>query len=180
MSRRLIVGIFDQEEDILAATREVREQRMPIRDVYAPYAVHGLDKAMGLRPSRLPWVCFLLGLAGAAFKVWFEYWTTAGDWPIDVGGKPWNSLPAFVPITFEVMVLFAGLSTVFAFFMVSRLAPGRKAAIFHPSVTDNQFALVVEETDASFDVAETARLFEKHHAVHVEERVEDPEVVRCD
>ena len=61
-----------------------------------------------------------------ALKVWFEYWTTARvDWPINVGGKPWNSLPAFVPVTFEVMVLFAGVSTVIAFFLVSRPEAGQ-------------------------------------------------------
>ena len=173
MSRRLLVGIFERPDDILDATREARRQGFQIRDVYAPYAVHGLDHAMGLRPSRLPWVCFLLGLGGAAFKVWFEYWTTASDWPIDVGGKPWNSLPAFVPITFEVMVLFAGLSTVLAFLMVSRLWPGKKAEIFHPAATDDRFALVLEETDAAFDAEKVRVLMEKYRAVHVEERVED-------
>ena len=70
---------------------------------------------MGLRPSRLPWVCFVLGLLGAVAMLLFQYWATAVSWPINVGGKPWNSLPAFVPVTFEVMVLCAGVGTVVAF-----------------------------------------------------------------
>jgi hypothetical protein len=169
----VLIGIFDHEDDILEVTREAREQGFRIVDVFAPYAVHGLDRAMGLTPSRLPWVCFALGLFGAAFKVWFEYWTTASDWPINVGGKPWNSLPAFVPITFEVMVLFAGLSTVAAFLFVSRLLPGRKASVLFPGVTNDRFALVIEEADAAFDPVKVQRMMERYGAVHVEERVEE-------
>lgn len=165
-----MVGIFERESDILSVTREVRKQGYTIRDIYSPYAVHGLDKAMGLEPSRLPWICFLLGLFGAAAKVWFEYWTSASDWPVNVGGKPWNSLPAFVPITFEVMVLFAGVSTVIAFFIVSRLYPGRRAASVIPGVTNDRFALVLEETDAAFEPVRVRGLLERHGAVEVVER----------
>ncbi len=175
MSRRFMIAVFEREQDILAAARTARGARMAIHDVYAPYAVHGLDKAMGLRPSRLPWVCFALGLAGAALKIAFEYWTTAADWPVNVGGKPWNSLPAFVPITFEVMVLFAGVSTVIAYFFASGLRPGRKARLAYPGVTNDRFALVIEETDAAFDPDGVRRVFEAHNAVQVEERAEEEE-----
>jgi hypothetical protein len=173
MSGRVMVGIFQDVDDVLSVTREVRKRGYTILDIYAPYPVHGLDKAMGLQPSRLPWVCFLLGLLGAAAKVWFEYWTTASDWPLNVGGKPWNSLPAFVPITFEVMVLFAGVSTVIAFFMVSRLYPGRRGGALIPGVTDDRFALVLDETDAAFEPGEVRRLLAQHGAVDVIERAEE-------
>jgi hypothetical protein len=172
MTRRLLCGWFDREGDLLAATEAARAQGLTIVDAYTPYAVHGLDHAMGLQPSKLPWVCFALGLFGAAFKVWFEYWTTATAWPINVGGKPWNSLPAFVPVTFEVMVLFAGVSTVIAFFLVTGLRPGRRAALPDPRVTDDRFVLVLEETDAAFDVDAVRALLERHHALNVEERIE--------
>ncbi|MCC6293667.1 MAG: DUF3341 domain-containing protein [Bryobacterales bacterium] len=173
MTRRVMVGIFDDEKDLLQVTRAVRSRGLRILDVYAPYAVHGLDQAMGLPPSRLPWVCFALGLTGAALKVWFEYWTTAVDWPVNVGGKPWDSLPAFIPITFEVMVLFAGLSTVFAFFLVSRLYPGRKAVIANKGTTNDRFALVIEEADAAFDPPQVQRLLESFGATEVYERAEE-------
>src|ERR1019366_3755838 len=174
MSGRVMVGIFQEENDILSVTREVRKQGYTIVDIYAPYAVHGLDKAMGLQqPWRLPWTCFLLGLFGAAAKVWFEYWTTASDWPVNVGGKPWNSLPAFVPITFEVMVLFAGISTVLAFFGMSRLWPGRKPMILDARVTNDRFALVLEEDNAAFDVDEVEQFLRDHQALRVEEREQE-------
>jgi hypothetical protein len=167
---RTLVGVFEREEDVLQATDAARASGLTILDVYTPYAVHGLDTAMALAPSRLPWVCFLLGLFGATAKVWFEYWTTASSWPIDVGGKPWNSLPAFVPVTFEVMVLFAGVSTVVAFLLVSGLTPWRKVALVHPRVTDDRFVLLLEQTDAAFDVSRVRRLLERYHAIEVEER----------
>ncbi len=173
MNRRVLIGIFATEDDILHVTEAARLRGLRIVDVFAPYAVHGLDKAMGLERSKLPWVCFLLGLAGAAFKVWFEYWTTATDWPLNVGGKPWNSLPAFVPITFEVMVLFAGLSTVLAFFGMGRLWPGRKPALLDPRVTNDRFALVLEEDNAAFDVDEVGRFLRQHNALRVEEREQE-------
>lgn len=172
MSRRLLIGVFENEDDILGVTAAAREQGLRILDVYSPYAVHGLDKAMGLRPTRLGWATFLMGLTGAVLKLWFEYWTAAFNWPVNVGGKPWNSLPAFVPITFEVMVLFAGIGTVLAFFWVARMRPGRKAALVYPGVTNDRFALVLEETDASFSAAKVRRLLETYRAVHVEEREE--------
>jgi len=173
VSRRLLIGVFEREKDTLEATRASRALGLTIADVYTPYAVHGLDKAMGLQPSRLPWVCFALGLFGAAVKVWFEFWTTASDWPINVGGKPWNSLPAFVPITFEVMVLFAGVSTVIAFLMVCRLLPGKKATMPYPGVTDHRFVVVLEQSDATFDVNRVRKMFQGYNALRVEERVEE-------
>ena len=69
MSRRVLMGVFESEDDTLRATNTSRLKGFKIVDVFAPYAVHGLDKAMGLQPSRLPWVCFALGLFGAAVKV---------------------------------------------------------------------------------------------------------------
>ncbi len=170
--RRFLLAVFESEADILAATEEMRLRGLRIADVYTPYAVHGLDKAMDLRPSRLPWVCFALGLAGATFKVWFEFWTSAADWPINVGGKPWNSLPAFVPVTFEVMVLFAALSTVAAFLLGRKLLPGKRAKLASPGVTDNEFTLVIEQTNAPFRLDEVSAQLRSMGAAFVEERVE--------
>jgi hypothetical protein len=167
---RSMLGVFAREEDVLRATEAARHQGITILDVYTPYAVHGLDRAMGLLPSRLPWVSFLLGLIGAGLKVWFEFWASAVSWPINVGGKPWNSLPAFVPITFEVMVLFAGIGTVIAFLFVARLRPWRRATLVHPRVTDDRFVLLLEQTDATLAVERIRNLFERHHAIEISER----------
>jgi hypothetical protein len=172
MSRRIVLGIFESESGLLAATRESRKKGLKIVDAYTPYAVHGLDLAMGLRPSRLPWVCFAAAMTGAALKLWFEFWASMIDWPIDIGGKPWNSLPAFVPVTFEVMVLSAGLVTVFVFLAIARLRPAKQPALPCRGITDDRFVLVLEETDAQFDFARVRRMLESYDAIEVEERFE--------
>lgn len=172
MSRRLLVGVFGHEKDILGATKAAREAGYRIEDVYTPYAVHGMDAAQGLRKSRLPWICLGLGLAGAAAKLWYQVWTSATSWPVNVGGKPLRSIPAFVPVTFEMMVLFAGVGTVLAFFLISRLWPGKKPNIRYERVTDDRFALVLEQTDAAFDVGEVRRMFERYNLISIEEQVE--------
>jgi ActD protein len=177
MNRRIVLATFDNESSLLEATRESRESGLKIVDAFTPYAVHGLDRAMGLRPSRLPWVCFVAALVGATLKLWFEFWTSMVDWPLDVGGKPWNSLPAFVPVTFEVMVLSAHLTTVFAFFVLVRLWPAKRPVLPCPRITDDRFVLVLEETGAQFDFTQVRRMLEGHDAVEVEERYEGrPEV----
>ncbi len=170
MACRGMLGVFADERDVVRATDAARRQGIKILDVYTPYAVHGLDAAMGLAPSRLPWVSFLLGLIGAGLKVWFEFWASAVSWPINVGGKPWNSLPAFVPITFEVMVLFAGVGTVLAFLAVAKLRPWRRASLAHPRATDDRFVLLLEQTDATLAVDRIRQLFERHNAVEITER----------
>lgn len=170
MSSRRFIGVFEREEDTLEAIRESRARGLKVVDVYGPYAIHGIDETMGLAPSRIPWVVFALGLLGAGAKVWFEFWTTSTDWPINVGGKPWNSLPAFVPVTFEVMVLFAAVSAVLSFFIVCRLWPGKKHVLPVAGVTDDRFAVVLEETDSTFDASGMDRVFRGLHAVHVEEQ----------
>jgi hypothetical protein len=172
MSKRLFIGVFEDEDDTLDAIHASRARGLKVVDVHGPYAFHGVEEAMGLPPSRLPWIVFLLGLAGAAFKVWFEFWTTSVDWPINVGGKPFNSWPAFVPVTFEVMVLCAGLAAVFSFLIVCRLYPGKKAVMPIAGVTNNRFAVIVEESDSTFDVAEMQHLFRGFHAVHMEEQIQ--------
>lgn len=175
MSKRLLVGVFENEQDTLDAIRLSRRRGFKIVDVYAPYAVHGVEEAIGLSPSRLPWIVFALGVLGAGLKVWFEFWTTAIDWPLNVGGKPFNSLPAFVPVTFEVMVLFAAVGAVISFFFVCRLFPGKRSVMPVPGVTDNRFAVVLEETDSRFETGEVEKMFKGFHAVHVEEQI-TPEV----
>src|SRR5262252_907120 len=173
MSRRVVIGTFAEEGGLLAFIRATRSQGLTLVDAYTPYPVHGLDAAMGLRPSRLPWLCFLAAVTGAALKLLFEFWTTTVDWPLNVGGKPWNSLPAFVPVTFEVMVLSAGLTTVFAFLVLARLWPGKPPARRLPRATEDRFVAVLEESDARFQSSELRALFEQFGAEHVEEQLEE-------
>lgn len=171
MSDRLLLATFDHEDDLLAAVVAMRNKGFRIVDAYTPYAVHGLERAMGLRPSRLTWVCFVCGMFGALGMLWFEHWSASVDWALDVGGKPWNSLPSDVPVAFESAVLLAGFGSVFALLAVSRLFPGKQPAVIDPRVTDDRFVLVIDESDASFDLDAVKVLLSEFHVVHTEERV---------
>ncbi len=166
-----LLATFDHEEDLLAATSEVHRLGHPIVDVFTPYAVHGLDRAMGLRPSRLTWVCFVFGMAGGLGMLWFEHWVSALAWAIDVGGKPWNSLPSNVPVAFEAAVLLAGFASVFALFWVARLFPGKKYRPVIERVTDDRFVLVIDQADSQFDASQAEALLKPFNLVDLEERV---------
>ena len=103
--------------------------------------------------------------------LWFEHWTASIDWPLDVGGKPWNSLPSDVPVAFEAAVLLAAFGSVLALFVVSRLYPGRQPQVIDPRVTDDRFVLVIDEADAAFDTAAVRRMLQEFHVVAIEEKV---------
>lgn len=169
MEKRVMLSLFREEGKFLRAIHRLRAMGYTILEAYTPYAVHHLDRALGLPRSRLPWLAFLLGLIGAGFKVWFEFWTTSVNWPLNVGGKPWNSLPAFVPVTFEVMVLFAGIGTTLGFLYIRKLYPGKKPRIIDRRVTDDHFALLIEETGAWFEPQEVERLLKECGAAEVKE-----------
>lgn len=173
MSRRLLVAVFSGEHAIRDAARDARERGYTIAEAYTPYAVHGLDTAMGLRPTRFGWLTFVLGAAGAAFMMWYQLWMSSSSWPLNVGGKPYHSVPAFVPVTFELMVLLAGVGSVVGFLAISRLWPGRRARIVHPRSTDDSFVLVLVETDAAFDAGAARELMLRHGALSTEERLEE-------
>ena len=166
---RVIVGSFTAEEDVLGAARAARERGLRVADAYTPYPVHGLAGAMGLRPSRLPWACLAFGLIGAASALSSQFWAMTTSWPMNVGGKPWNSLPAYVPVTFEVMVLLAGLGVVLALFVRCRLFPDKEAAPLFRGVTDDRFVLVLENNGDEFDAHAARQLFHEFHAVRVAE-----------
>ena len=157
MTRRVLVVTFADEHGLLMAVRALRAEGRPTLDVRAPYPVHGLPEAQGLRPSRLPWVTFWGGFTGLALGLLLQVWTSAVDWPLNVGGKPLLSWPAFVPVAFELVVLFAGLATVAAFLIVDRRRP------FQPSIqsclraTDDRFLLALAAQDATYDASALGR-----------------------
>ena len=168
---RNLMGVFSRERDILEVTRVCRERGYEIVDVYAPYPVHGLDRAMGLKPSRMPVLCFALGALGAMGMLGFQIWTSAVDWPTNIGGKPLASVPAFIPVTFESAVLAAGLGTVLVLLVRSRLFTWSKPNLVHPRVTDDRFVLAIRQTDADLDPGMAVGLLREHGAIDVREDI---------
>jgi hypothetical protein len=172
MNHRVYVAGFAGEKDLLRAVAAVRERDWPIVEAYTPYPVHGLDEALGWPRSRLSVACFVFGLLGVVLALSCQVWTTAWDWPLNVGGQPWNSLPAFVPVTFEAMVLCAGLGLVLVWLLRCGLYPGKKPESLLLGETDNRFVLVLGEPGPGADMAEAdvMGLLRDCGAVHLEEQ----------
>lgn len=165
-SRRGIAGIWLDEHKLVSAAKKVRESGVPHFEAITPFPVHGIDEAMGIPLSWIPWVTFIFGLIGFSFGAWFTWWTSAVDWPVIIGGKPMWSLPAFIPIMFELTVLFAALSSVGALIYICGL-PKLNPPIIDPDLTSHKFALFVSESDAGYNPAKLEQLFKELGAVEV-------------
>ena len=165
MSRHLRVVVFGDEEHLLAAARAARARSFDVVEAYTPYPVHGLDEVLGIPRSRLPWVTLAAGATGLSLGTWLQYWASATDWPIDVGGKPFDSLPAFVPVMFELTILFAGLATFVFVLARSGLLPGRRPPRQIAGTTDDRFALVVGRHPGSPVWSELDAICRRHDAV---------------
>jgi hypothetical protein len=133
--RALILGEFTHPERLLAAVRRLRQDGFLALDTYTPYPVNGTSEALGLRRSRIPLVALLGGLTGATTAYVCQYLMVAWDYPINVGGRPEHAAPAFIPITFELAVLFSALAIFFGLMFFMKLPQP-----YHPAFEVEAFA----------------------------------------
>ena len=145
--KKFVVGCFDTEDNLFPAVKKVRTAGYKIHDVYTPFAVHGLDHALGLRETSLHTAGFIYGITGTTTALSCISWIFTKDWPLNIGGKPHFALPAWIPITFELTVLFAAVGMVMTFCYLCQLAPFVKKHHFHARATDDLFVMVIECTD---------------------------------
>ncbi len=158
------VGLFLDEHQMVDAAREVRESGVSNFEAISPFPVHGIDEAMDIPRSFIPWVTFVMGLTGCALGVLFTWWASAVDWPIIVGGKPMFSLAAFIPVIFELTILFAALSSVGAMFYINGL-PKIDPVIIDPDLTCHKFAIFVPECSSGFNKESLDKIFNNHGAI---------------
>ena len=151
MSKKVIYGIFDDEEVLLDSVKEVRSKDISIKEVYTPFPVHGLDHALGLERTRLAIAAFIYGAIGCTLAIWMTYYIMILDWPQNIGGKPsfayYLNMPAFVPIIFEMTVLFAAHLMVITYLFKSKLFPGQESSSPDPRTTDDKFLMEIESDD---------------------------------
>ncbi len=152
MSNKVIHAIFDDDDVLLSAVKKVREAKYQIEEVFTPFPVHGLEKAMGLKNTRIAITAFIYGLTGLGFAIWMMNYMMIEDWPQNIGGKPnfsyAENMPAFVPIMFELTVFFAAHLMVITFYLRSKIGPFVKASNPDPRTTDDKFLMeVVVEGD---------------------------------
>ena len=165
-TRKGFVGIWDDETKMIEAAHSARKLGCTRFDAITPFPLHEVDEAIGLKRSFLPWVTFVFGLVGCIFGVWFTWWVSAYDWPINIGGKPMWSLPAFIPVIFETTILLAALSSVAALFFVCGL-PQVNPPVIHPDLTSHKFALFVPANDTFYDESKLEQLFKEKGAEDV-------------
>ena len=144
VNSKFLVGIFDDDDVVLKAVREVRESGVRIHEVYTPFPIHGLDVALGHPRSRLGIVAFMFGLAGLITAFLLMSYTEKFDWPMIVGGKDSFSFPIYIPIAFELTVLFTALGMVSTFIISNNMGPTVKPLMFDLRTTDNKFAMAID------------------------------------
>lgn len=163
---RGVLALYDDPDTLLEAAARVREHGFSDADAYTPYPVHGLSEALGIRKSWVPFVTLIMGLSGAGLGLLFQIWTSAYDWPINVGGKPFVSLPAFIPITFECGVLIGGTMTLAALLVACGL-PDFSTPVLDRSLTNDRFAIFVPESGREWNEARTMELLKETNATEV-------------
>jgi hypothetical protein len=144
--KKFVVGCFEEESVLFDAVKKVRKSGYKMHDVYTPFPIHGLDKAMGLRDTSIHTAGFLYAIFGTTTILSFMTWAFTTDWPLNIGGKPHFALPAWIPITFEFTVLCACVGMVITFCYLCQLAPFVRKHHFHPRATDDKFVMVIEVT----------------------------------
>jgi hypothetical protein len=156
--KKFITGNFYDEEVLFPAVKKARRAGYKIHEVFTPFPIHGLDKAMGLRDTSLHTAGFIYAITGTATAVGFITWALSIDWQLNFGGKPFFSLPAWVPIIFELTVLFAAVGMVLTFCYLCQMAPFVKKDHFNPRSTDDTFVMALEAGDKTNDAEVVAFL----------------------
>ena len=156
MSNKVIQAMYNDDDILMDAVKEVRAANHHIEEIYTPFPVHGLEKAMGLKDTRIAITAFMYGCVGFVFSIWMMNYMMIEDWPQDIGGKPsftfMQNMPAFVPIMFEMTVFFAAHLMVITFYMRSKLWPFKKAENPDPRTTDDMFVMEVSVDENESDL----------------------------
>jgi len=169
MANYTLQALYDDDDHLVKAVQETRSGNHIIEEIYTPFPVHGLDKAAGLKPTRLAVTSFMYGVLGLGVAIWMMNFMMIDDWPRNIGGKPSFSfiqnMPAFVPIIFEMTIFFAAHLMVITFYMRSKIWPFKKAENPDPRTTDDHF--IMEVSAESNNIQQVAEFLEATGAKEV-------------
>lgn len=166
-----VMAEFTSPRDILRATEAVREKGWSRLEAYTPFPVHGLDNALGHPGSKMPWVVLGGAIFGGCGGLALQWWTSAIDYPIKIAGKPYLSLPAFVPVTFELGVLFSAFAAILGMLALNRLPQPYHPVFRHSQfarATNDRFFLAIEARDPRFDLEGAREALAQAGGVNVE------------
>lgn len=148
---KIVYGLYGDDDDLMHAVKKIRSKNIEIEEVFTPFPVHGLDKALGLKKTRISDVAFFYGLFGTTLAATITWFFMNHDWPQDIGGKPsfsWGqNMPAFVPIMFELTVFCAAHFMSLTYLVRNKMYPGAKAQNPDPRTTDDKFLIEIHTND---------------------------------
>ncbi len=166
-----VLAQFDTPAAVYHACERIRDAGYTRWDSYTPFPVHGLERAMGLKPSKVPWIVMVCGFTGAGLGFLLQVWVHVWHYPLVIAAKPYFAWQAYIPITFELGVLFAAFGAVFGMLGLNRL-PQHYHPLFRSKrferVTDDRFFVAIEAGDPRFDEEGTAQFLKELGASHVE------------
>ena len=166
-NEKYLVGVYDDEEVLLDAVGKVRSSGVRIHDVFTPFPIHGLDDALGYRKTRLGIAAFMFGITGTATAITMITWMMGFDYPINIGGKDHLPYPDYVPVTFELTVLFAALGLVATLLLSNDIGPGKQPKIFDLRSTDDKFIMAVNVAKNKLAPEDIETILRRHGASEV-------------
>jgi Protein of unknown function (DUF3341) len=166
-SKNYLVGIYDDEEVVLSAVKQIKSVGVNVHEVYSPFAVHGLDVAIGHPRTRIPVAAFLFGATGTCCALFLTIWTMGIDWPMIIGGKDFIAFPDFIPVTFELTVLMASFGMVFTFWLSNGLWWGNKAQMLDIRSTDDKFVMAIDLSSNKMAQADIETLLKSSGATEI-------------
>lgn len=168
--KNFVLAIFEDEDVLIDAVKQVRNDGVKIKEVYTPFPIHGLDTALGYKMSRLPIAAFLFGMTGTILALTMMYYMMGFDWPMNIGGKNFVALPPFIPVTFEVTVLLSALGMVATFLIVSDLKPYKIPRMFDIRSTDDKMVMAIDLGENTKNKEEIRQILQKSGASEVNEK----------
>lgn len=166
-----VLAEFRNPKELVDAAETVKESGYNEFDTYAPFPIHGMEKAMGIKESSLGWIVLVGGLAGMIGALALMIWVMGYEYPLNISGKPYINIPIYVPITFELTVLLSAFAATFGMFALNKL-PRFHNPLFNverfKKASDDGFFICIESSDDLFDEKPVSKLFSDTGAIHVE------------
>lgn len=174
MNNHFVIGVFDEETQLMAAVNETKKQGFNIQEIYSPYPVYEAIEAMG-KKTRFTFAAFLFGLFGAIGVLAFMYYTAVIDWPINYGGKPTNAFPSFIVVTIVITILTVTLASLFTFSARAKVFPGKKYILPDARSTDNKFVMVFDKLSNATEDDRLRQILKTEGAVEVYDKQVEPQ-----
>ena len=171
MKKKFLLGKFWNPDDTLKAVKQLQQDGVLVHDVYSPFPIHGIEPYLDIKRTRLTIAAFIYGLMGAMTALLLMGSIYGLIWPMNIGGKPSLAYPDFVPITFELTILFACHGMVITFFIIGNYWPGKKASLMDERQTDDGFVIAVDsEKSENQDTSQISKVFQDSGAYSIIEK----------